>query len=103
MDKLIIDSITLLLAVAGSLTALYKVILDLAKEKTKRIEIEAKENSLGREAVVLLKDEISKLKETGGKNELKLQSLDSAIHTLQFICNMIEGRMLQMFPERKNN
>lgn len=101
MEKLIIDAIQLLLIIYGGYFTLVKAVDYITTQHTKRREIEAKENSLGHEALLLLKSEISDLKKAKGEDDLKIKRIEQTIDSLEFIYKMIEQKMLSMFPNQK--
>jgi hypothetical protein len=122
MDKTysaIIAALQFLMIFGASLVALYKGVMAWRIEgtkqkqteefeKTKRTEIEAKENSLGKEAllmlrseIVLLRNEIVELQKAKGENNLRVERLEAIIKQMEMTYEFIEKRMLNMFPERK--
>lgn len=107
----IIGAITTLLAVAGSLFAAYKVILDMTFEKTKRLRIEqeeitrreeirAKETSVGKEALEMIRHDITSLKEAKVADGDRMHKIERIVQQLEFAYDIIEKRMLTMFPNR---
>lgn len=100
MDKEIISSLQYVLAFLLTLAAVYKVVIELSKEKTKRRQIEAQENSLGKEALLMLKSEISELQKAKGENIERVERIERVIRQMEITCEFIEKRMLSMFPEK---
>lgn len=99
MDKYI-GAVQFMLAFIVSWYAVYKTITELAEQKTKRAEVEAKENSLGREAVVLLKAEIAELQKARSDSTTKFEKIESVIRQLENMIEFIEKRMLSNFPSK---
>jgi hypothetical protein len=115
MDKIyanIIADMQFLIVFGGSLFALYKAALAWRsegtkqrrieeEEKTKRTEIEAKENSLGKEALIMLRAEILELQKAKGENNIKIERIEGIIKQMEMTYEFIERRMLSMFPDKK--
>lgn len=115
MDKLdttIIGAIEFLLAFFGTLTAIYVAYTNTQKEKTnrkkieeeeqtKRAEIEAKENSLGKEALIMLRAEILDLQKAKNESKIKIDMIEAIIQKMELTYEFIERRMLSMFPDKK--
>lgn len=113
LDNLIIDAIKFLIAFALSWLAIYKVIMDVAREKTKqtkieeeektnRAQIEAKENSLGKEALVMLRAEILELQKAKNESNIKIDKIELIIQKMELTYEFIERRMLSMFPDKNH-
>lgn len=116
MDKTTTETIVaaaqLLIIFFGGLVAVYKGVMAISEEntrrkqieeenKTKRVEVEARENSLGREALIMLKEEIKELKEARDESGFKFKTIESAISKMEFIIEFIEKRLMSQFPETK--
>jgi hypothetical protein len=110
MEKLnadnLADAIKLLLIFISALLASLKGWDIYTKGEIKKKEIDAKENSLGKEALVLLKqeiillrNEIQDLQKAKGENNLRVERLESIIKQIEMNYEFIEKRMLNMFPK----
>jgi hypothetical protein len=110
MEKLnadnLADAIKLLLIFISALLASLKGWDIYTKGEIKNKEIDAKENSLGKEALVLLKqeiillrNEIQDLQKAKGENNLRVERLESIIKQMEMTYEFIEKRMLNMFPK----
>jgi hypothetical protein len=110
MEKLnadnLADAIKLLLIFISALLASLKGWDIYTKGEIKKKEIDAKENSLGKEALVLLKqeiillrNEIQDLQKAKGENNLRVERLESIIKQMEMTYEFIEKRMLNMFPK----
>lgn len=100
MDKEIITAMQYVLGFLVLLGAAYKLIIELSREKTKRIEIQAKETSMGKEALILLRNEIAELQKAKGEDKIWRESIERIIKQMELTCDFIERRMLNMFPEK---
>lgn len=101
MDKEIISVMQYVLGFLVLVGAAYKLIIELSKEKTKRIEIQAKENSMGKEALMILRNEISELQKAKGEDKIWRERIENIIKQMEITCEFIERRMLGMFPDKK--
>lgn len=100
MDKEITAALEYLITFFISVAAVYKGVIEIAKEKTKRVQIQAKENSLGAEALIMLREEIIELKKAKGEDNIRIEKIESIIKQMEITCEFIERRMLNMFPSQ---
>ena len=107
-----IDGVILIIVSSSTLIGLYKATIELSKEKTlrlskeqeeetKRVEIKARESSLGSTALSLLKEEMDRL-----ANEIKhlhqakeidgarIKSVEEIIRNIEMMYKFIEQRFL---------
>ena len=112
MEKLsadnVADAIKLLLILISALIAGLKGWDIWVKGEVKKKEIDAKENSLGKEAllmlrseIVLLRNEIIELQKAKGESNLRVERLEAIIKQMELTYEFIERRMLNMFPDKK--
>jgi DNA-binding NtrC family response regulator len=70
-------------------------------ERTKRAEIEAKENSLGKEALIMLRAEIVDLQKAKNESTIKIDKIETIIQRMEITYDFIQRRMMSMFSNDK--
>lgn len=98
LSELIIEKIAYMITLGGTIWGILLAIFDYNKRKI----AEAKENSVGAEAILLLKKEITLLKEAQVKGEINNEHVERIIERLETDYDMLMKRFFEFFRPSNN-